>query len=112
VLNVWTPAINDGCKRPVMLWLHGGGFGSGSESSPSNDGTNLALRGDVVVVTLNHRLNVLGFANFSDFDSDFAASGDVGMLDIVHALKCARDDWSYPYGMDWFDHGGSPLATG
>jgi para-nitrobenzyl esterase len=73
-----------------MLWLHGGGFGSGSGSSPSNDGTNLALRGDVVVVTINHRLNVLGFANFSEFSPDFAASGDVGMLDIVHALKWVR----------------------
>lgn len=90
VLNVWTPAVNDGHKRPVMLWLHGGGFGSGSGSFPSNDGTNLALRGDVVVVTINHRLNVLGFANFSDFSPDFAASGDAGMLDIVHALKWVR----------------------
>ena len=90
VLNVWTPALNDGRKRPVMLWLHGGGFGSGSGSFPSNDGTNLALRGDVVVVTVNHRLNVLGFANLSDFSPDFAASGDVGMLDIVHALKWVR----------------------
>jgi para-nitrobenzyl esterase len=90
VLNVWTPAINDGSKRPVMLWLHGGGFGSGSGSSPSNDGTNLAVRGDVVVVTANHRLNVLGFADFSEFSPDFAASGDVGMLDIVHALRWVR----------------------
>ena len=90
MLNVWTPAINDGRKRPVMIWLHGGGFGAGSGSSPSNDGTNLALRGDVVVVTINHRLNVLGFANFSEFSSDFAASGDVGMLDLVHALKWVR----------------------
>ena len=89
-LNVWTPAIHDGRKRPVMLWLHGGGFGSGSGSSLSNDGTNLALRGDVVVVTVNHRLNVLGFANFSEFSADFAASGDAGMLDIVHALQWVR----------------------
>lgn len=90
VLNVWTPALGDGRKRPVMVWLHGGGFSSGSGSSPSNDGTNLALRGDVVVVTLNHRLNVMGFANLSAFSPDFAASGDAGMLDIVHALKWVR----------------------
>jgi para-nitrobenzyl esterase len=90
VLNVWTPAINDGKKRPVMLWLHGGGFRGGSGSSPMFDGTNLALRGDVVTVTINHRLNVCGFANLSEFSSDFAASGQVGMLDIVHALKWVR----------------------
>ena len=61
VLNVWTPAVNDGRKRPVMFWCHGGGFATGSGSSPGTDGTNLARRGDVVVVTINHRLNVLGF---------------------------------------------------
>ncbi len=90
VLNVWTPAVNDGRKRPVMFWCHGGGFATGSGSSPDNDGTNLARRGDVVVVTINHRLNVLGFANFSEFSTDFAASGDVGMMDIVQALKWVR----------------------
>jgi len=90
VLNLWTPAINDGRKRPVMLWLHGGGFGSGAGSNPGWDGTNLCLRGDVVVITINHRLNVCGFANFSAFSSDFAGSGQAGMLDIVHALKWVR----------------------
>jgi para-nitrobenzyl esterase len=90
VLNVWTPAVNDGRKRPVMFWCHGGGFATGSGSSPDNDGTNLSRRGDVVVVTINHRLNVLGFANFSEFSTDFAASGDAGMMDIVHALKWVR----------------------
>src|SRR6266403_4997830 len=94
VLNVWTPAVgfagNGGPKRPVMFWCHGGGFATGSGSSPDNDGTNLAHRGDVVVVTINHRLNVLGFANLSEFSRDFAASGDTGMMDIVHALKWVR----------------------
>jgi para-nitrobenzyl esterase len=90
VLNVWTPALNDGRKRPVMFWCHGGGFATGSGSSPDTDGTNLAKRGDVVVVTINHRLNVLGFANLSEFSRDFASSGDNGMLDIVHALKWVR----------------------
>jgi para-nitrobenzyl esterase len=94
VLNVWTPAVgpaaNSDRKRPVMFWCHGGGFATGSGSSPDNDGTNLARRGDVVVVTINHRLNVLGFANFSEFSGDFAASGDAGMLDIVLALKWVR----------------------
>jgi para-nitrobenzyl esterase len=95
VLNVWTPAVNDGRKRPVMFWCHGGGFATGSGSSPDNDGTNLARRGDVVVVTINHRLNVLGFANFSEFGTDFAASGDTGMMDIVHALKWVRANIAY-----------------
>ncbi len=94
VLNVWTPAVSpateSGRRRPVMFWCHGGGFATGSGSSPDNDGTNLARRGDVVVVTINHRLNVLGFANLSAFSDDFAASGDAGMLDIVQALKWVR----------------------
>jgi para-nitrobenzyl esterase len=94
VLNVWTPAVgpaaSNASKRPVMFWCHGGGFATGSGSSPDNDGTNLARRGDVVVVTINHRLNVLGFANLSSFSDDFAASGDSGMLDIVQALKWVR----------------------
>jgi para-nitrobenzyl esterase len=90
VLNVWTPAVNDSRTRPVMFWCHGGGFATGSGSSPDNDGTNLAHRGDVVVVTINHRLNVLGFANLSEFSTDFAASGDSGMMDIVHALEWVR----------------------
>ncbi len=90
VLNVWTPAVGSGGTRPVMFWCHGGGFASGSGSSPDNDGTHLAQRGDVVVVTINHRLNVLGFANLSEFSTDFAASGDAGMLDIVQALEWVR----------------------
>ena len=91
VLNVWTPAVgSSGTKRPVMFWCHGGGFATGSGSSPDNDGTNRARRGDVVVVTVNHRLNVLGFGNLSEFSRDFAASGDAGMLDIVQALKWVR----------------------
>ena len=91
VLNVWTPAVNDGRKRPVMLWCHGGGFATGSGSSPTTDGTNLARRGDVVVVSINHRLNVLGFTSLADAGgADFGSSGDVGMLDIVHALKWVK----------------------
>src|SRR5207247_5583157 len=91
VLNVWTPAVNDGKKRPVMFWCHGGGFATGSGSSPVTDGTNLARRGDVVVVTINHRLNVLGFTSLSEFGGpQFAQSGDVGMLDILHALNWVR----------------------
>jgi para-nitrobenzyl esterase len=93
VLNIWTPAVGDGRRRPVMLWCHGGGFATGSGSSPITDGTHLARRGDVVVVSINHRLNVLGFTALGDLGgSDFAASGDVGMLDIVQALEWVRDN--------------------
>ena len=66
VLNVWTPGVKDGGKRPVMVWLHGGGYASGSGSSVISDGATLAKRGDVVVVSINHRLNVFGFLHLSD----------------------------------------------
>src|SRR3984885_14278048 len=93
VLNVWTPALKGGRKRPVLFWCHGGGFVTGSGSSPGTDGANLARRGDVVVVTINHRLNVLGFTYLAEFGgSDFASSGDAGMLDIVHALRWVRNN--------------------
>ncbi len=92
VLNVWTPAL-DGRKRPVMFWCHGGGFATGSGSSPVTEGANLARRGDVVVVTINHRLNVLGFTALEEAGgSEFAGSGDAGMLDIVFALEWVRDN--------------------
>jgi para-nitrobenzyl esterase len=90
VLNVWTPGL-DASKRPVMLWCHGGGFATGSGSSPITDGTNLARRGDVVVVSINHRLNVLGFTYLGELvGRELAQSGDAGMLDIVHALQWVR----------------------
>lgn len=93
VLNIWTPAVNDGRKRPVMFWCHGGGFATGSGSSPVTEGANLAKRGDVVVVTINHRLNVLGFVSLEEVGgSEFASSGDTGMLDIVFALQWVRDN--------------------
>ncbi len=93
VLNVWTPALDNGRKRPVMFWCHGGGFATGSGSSPVTEGANLARRGDVVVVTINHRLNVLGFTALDDAGgSEFAGSGDAGMLDIVFALQWVRDN--------------------
>jgi len=93
VLNIWTPAVKDGRKRPVMFWCHGGGFTSGSGSSPVTEGANLARRGDVVVVTINHRLNVLGFTSLEEVGGpEFAASGDVGMMDIVAGLRWVRDN--------------------
>ena len=95
VLNVWTPAVHDNRKRPVMFWCHGGGFVTGSGSSPVTEGLNLARRGDVVVVTINHRLNVLGFTSLEEAGGpEFASSGDVGMMDIVAALRWVRDNIS------------------
>ncbi len=88
-VNIWTPGINDGKKRPVMVWLHGGGYSSGSgQELPSYDGRNLADKGDVVVVTLNHRLNVLGFLDLSAYGEKYSRSGNAGLLDLVAAL-----DW-------------------
>jgi para-nitrobenzyl esterase len=93
VLNVWTRGLRDGRRRPVMFWIHGGGFQAGSGSSPGYDGTNLCKRGDVVVVTINHRLNVMGFLHLGDLGgAEFARTGNVGMLDIVQALQWVRDN--------------------
>lgn len=92
-LNVWTPGVNDNGKRPVMFWLHGGGFATGSDSSALFIGANLARRGDVVVVGINHRLNALGFTHLGDLGGEaFAHSGNVGMLDAVAALRWVREN--------------------
>jgi len=93
VLNVWTPGVKDNRKRSVMVWLHGGAFTSGSGSAPLYDGANLARRGNVVVVTINHRLGALGYTYLRHALGDqFAASGNVGMLDIIAALEWVRDN--------------------
>ena len=85
VLNVWTPSVKG--RLPVMVWLHGGGFAVGSGASPVTDGTPLT-RHDVVVVTINHRLNAFGYLYLGGIGGEaFARSGNVGMLDIVAALK-------------------------
>ena len=92
VLNVWTPSLHRG-KRPVMVWLHGGGFTGGSDGSPTYDGTNLAHKRDVVIVGLNHRLNVFGYLDLAEIGgAKYADSANVGMLDIVLALEWVRDN--------------------
>jgi para-nitrobenzyl esterase len=94
-VNVWTGSIKDGAKRPVMVWLHGGGFSAGSgQELISYDGTNLARDHGVVVVSLNHRLNTLGFLDLSAFGGKYGHSGNLGMLDIVKALEWVRDNIS------------------
>ena len=91
--NIWTKGINDGKKRPVMVWLHGGGYSAGSgQELPAYDGTNLCEKGDVVIVSLNHRLNVLGFLDLSAFGEKYAQSGNVGLLDLIAALQWVKNN--------------------
>jgi len=93
VLNIWTPGLADGRKRPVVCWCHGGAFRNSSASISSYEGSNLARRGDVVVVSMNHRLNVFGYAYLAELGgAEFASSGDAGMLDLVHALKWVKEN--------------------
>jgi para-nitrobenzyl esterase len=92
-LNVWSQGINDGKKRPVMVWLHGGGFSAGSAIElPSYEGENLSKKGDVVVVSINHRLNVLGFLDLSSFGDKYKKSANVGMMDAVMALEWVKSN--------------------
>jgi para-nitrobenzyl esterase len=93
-LNVWSPGLKDGGKRPVLVWLHGGGFakGNGIEQDGYN-GENIARRGDVVFCSVNHRLNAFGFSDFSSVGGEkYRHSANVGMLDIVAALEWVRDN--------------------
>jgi para-nitrobenzyl esterase len=93
-LNVWTAGLRDGKKRPVMVWFHGGGFSSGSGGNTRYEGSHLATRQGVVVVTVNHRLNIFGHLYLAELTNDpaFADSGNLGMLDIVAALEWVRDN--------------------
>lgn len=94
-LNVWTKGINDGKKRPVLVWFHGGGFAEGcGQDHPGYHGHNLADKGDVVVVTVNHRLNTLGYTDLSEYGDKYKYSGNVGNIDLVEALKWVRDNIS------------------
>ena len=92
-LNIWTQGLDDR-KRPVMVWLHGGGFSTGSGHEMNvYDGESLARRGDVVVVSLNHRVGAVGFLNLASLGGEkFAASPNLGLLDIVAALEWVRDN--------------------
>ena len=90
-INVWTPGINDGKKRPVMFWIHGGGFTAGSSQElPSCDGENLSKKGDVVVVSINHRLNILGFLDLSAYGEKYKHSANASILDIKAALEWVK----------------------
>lgn len=95
-LNVWTPGLGDGGRRPVMVYIHGGAYANGSGSAPLYDGARLARRGDVVVITLNHRLNLFGYLYLARLagaaDARFADSGNAGQLDLILALRWVRDN--------------------
>lgn len=91
-LNIWTPGVNDGEKRPVMVWLHGGGFSTGSANEAGYDGENLSREGDVVVVSVNHRLNAFGFLDLSAYGDKYQYSANVGILDIVDALEWVQEN--------------------
>ncbi len=90
VLNVFTRNLDQTAKRPVMVYIHGGGFRTGGGDTAGIEGSNLARLGDVVVVTVNHRINVLGFTNLRFLGDEFADSANVGMMDLVAALKWIR----------------------
>lgn len=91
-LNIWTRGLADGRKRPVMVWFHGGGFSRGSGSSNAYDGVRLAQRGDVVVVTVNHRLNIFAHLYLAEYGVRYSHSGNAGILDLVLSLEWVRDN--------------------
>ncbi len=94
-LNIWTSGINDGKKRPVMFWIHGGGFTAGSSQElPSYDGENLSKKGDVVVVSINHRLNILGFLDLSAYGEKYKHSANLSIIDIKAALEWVKNNIS------------------
>ncbi len=91
-VNIWTPAL-DNKKRPVLFWIHGGGYSAGSgQELKSYDGENLARRGDAIVVSVNHRLNSLGYLNLAQFGEKWASAANAGMLDLVASLEWTRDN--------------------
>ncbi len=92
-LNIWSQSLDPDAKKPVMVWLHGGGFSDGSSiEQVCYDGENMSKYGDVVVVSLNHRLNVLGYLDVSSLSPDFANSANAGTEDMVAALRWIRDN--------------------
>lgn len=92
-LNVWTQTVNPEAKKPVMVWLHGGGFAAGSSiEQVAYDGENMSRHGDVVVVSINHRLNILGYMDLSPFGEKYANSANAGSADMVASLRWVHDN--------------------
>lgn len=93
-LNVWSPDLDSRAGRPVMVYFHGGAYTSGTVTDPLTHGQHLAARADVVVVSVNHRLNVLGYGWLAPYSDRFRDSGNLGQLDLICALKWVRDNIS------------------
>lgn len=117
-LNVWTPGLRANARRPVMVWFHGGAYSSGTSNEIETDGQRLSRRGDVVVVTVNHRLNAFGYLYLAEFGGpDLADSGNAGQLDLILALEWVRDNIAGfggdPGNVTIFGHsgGGAKSAT-
>lgn len=92
-LNIWTNSLDENAKRPVVVWFHGGGYEAGSSiEQVAYDGYNLCKEGDVVVVTVNHRLNILGYLDLSPFGEEYANSANAGHADMVASLKWVHDN--------------------
>jgi len=93
-LNIWTPSVNDHAKRPVLVSFHGGGWATGSGNGPMYDGAQMARLGDVVVVTVNHRLAAFGYLHLAGLGAppEFAEAGNVGVMDMVASLRWVRDN--------------------
>lgn len=90
-LNIWTPEVDQRVRRPVMVYFHGGAYNWGSVTDPLTHGPHLAARGDAVVVTVNHRLNLFGYGWLQPFGDQFRDSGNLGQLDLICALQWIRD---------------------
>lgn len=94
-LNIWTGCLDEGAKKPVVVWLHGGGYFAGSSiEQAAYDGANMSREGDVVVVSVNHRLNILGYLDLSPFGETYKNSGNAGHADLVAALQWVHDNIS------------------
>lgn len=94
-LNIWATDLNPQAKKPVIVWLHGGGYFAGSSiEQVAYDGRNMAVNGDVVVVSVNHRLNILGYLDLSPFGKKYENSGNAGHADLVAALQWVHDNIS------------------
>jgi para-nitrobenzyl esterase len=91
-LNVFAQGASHGTRKPIMVWLHGGGWVESSGTAPGFDGIELVKQGQVVLVTINHRLNLFGYFKFDDNDARFADSGNAGVLDMVAALRWVREN--------------------